>query len=54
MWLENQNLIIWYDTDFGKGSDGGIPRKEMWLNEFSRIQKVDKLTIETYHSMGKY
>jgi hypothetical protein len=35
-------------------SNVSLPRKETWLDEFCRISKSEKLTIETYHSMRKY
>ena len=31
-----------------------LPNEEFWLDEFRRIRKSEKLTIETYHSMRKY
>ena len=31
-----------------------LPNKEIWLDEFCRIRKSQKLAIETYHCMRKY
>ena len=35
-------------------SEVSSPNEENWWDEFHRIRKTEKLTIETYHSMRKY